>query len=61
MKQNLRWPGAAVALLGLMSTGGTTFAQKQGGVLKLPHFDSPASMSILEEATRARAADDGRF
>jgi peptide/nickel transport system substrate-binding protein len=53
MKQNLRWLGAAVALLGLMSTGGTTFAQKQGGVLKLPHFDSPASMSILEEATRA--------
>ena len=29
------------------------FAEKQGGVLKLSHFDSPASMSILEEATRA--------
>jgi peptide/nickel transport system substrate-binding protein len=28
-------------------------AQKQGGVLRLSHFDSPASMSILEEATRA--------
>jgi ABC-type transport system substrate-binding protein len=28
-------------------------AQKQGGVLRLSHFDSPASMSILEESTRA--------
>ena len=26
-------------------------AQKQGGVLKVYHRDSPASMSILEEAT----------
>src|SRR5271166_732856 len=29
------------------------FAQKQGGVLRLSHFDSPASMSILEESTVA--------
>jgi peptide/nickel transport system substrate-binding protein len=29
------------------------FAQKPGGVLRIQHFDSPASMSILEEATRA--------
>jgi peptide/nickel transport system substrate-binding protein len=28
-----------------------TLAQKQGGVLKIYHRDSPASMSILEEAT----------
>ena len=28
-------------------------AQKSGGILLLSHFDSPASMSILEEATRA--------
>ncbi len=28
-------------------------AQKRGGILKLSHFDSPASMSILEESTRA--------
>jgi peptide/nickel transport system substrate-binding protein len=28
-------------------------AQKSGGILRLQHFDSPASMSILEEATRA--------
>ena len=33
--------------------GGTAFAQKPGGILKLSHFDSPASMSILEESTRA--------
>jgi peptide/nickel transport system substrate-binding protein len=26
-------------------------AQKQGGILKMPHGDSPASMSILEEST----------
>src|ERR1700719_1969107 len=28
-------------------------AQKPGGVLRIQHFDSPASMSILEESTRA--------
>src|ERR1700759_4934886 len=28
-------------------------AQKSGGILKIQHFDSPASMSILEESTRA--------
>src|SRR5262252_3740008 len=28
-------------------------AQKPGGVLKMSHFDSPASMSIHEEATAA--------
>src|SRR5436305_4292710 len=27
--------------------------QKSGGTLRLSHFDSPASMSILEESTRA--------
>lgn len=26
-------------------------AQKPGGILKVQHWDSPASMSILEEAT----------
>jgi len=40
-------------LLVAMSAASPTFAQQQGGILKLPHFDSPASMSILEEATRA--------
>src|SRR5881394_2574924 len=36
-----------------LSNAAQTFAQKQGGILKLSHFDSPASMSILEESTRA--------
>src|SRR5947199_5692772 len=29
-------------------------AQKSGGTLRIQHFDSPASMSILEESTRAQ-------
>src|SRR5215467_13652431 len=29
------------------------FAQKAGGILKISHFDSPASMSLLEESTAA--------
>src|SRR5215831_16127555 len=29
------------------------FAQKHGGILKISHFDSPASMSLLEESTTA--------
>jgi peptide/nickel transport system substrate-binding protein len=40
---------AGVVLLAAASA----LAQKQGGILKIQHFDSPASMSILEEATRA--------
>jgi peptide/nickel transport system substrate-binding protein len=36
-----------------MSAAAPTLAQKPGGILKLSHFDSPASMSILEESTRA--------
>src|ERR1700686_1122666 len=41
------------ALLIAMSTGGAAFAQKQGGVLRMSHFDSPASMSLHEGATAA--------
>src|SRR6516225_125222 len=44
---------AASALLAAIATTGSALAQKEGGVLRLSHFDSPASMSILEEATRA--------
>lgn len=36
-----------------ISNAAPGFAQKHGGILKLSHFDSPASMSILEESTRA--------
>jgi len=44
--------GALVAavLLQLLPTG-PALAQKAGGILKLYHRDTPASMSILEEAT----------
>jgi peptide/nickel transport system substrate-binding protein len=46
---------AIVAVLaGLLygvAVGGSALAQKSGGVLKVQHWDSPASMSILEEAT----------
>ncbi len=44
---------AAGAIVIAIGTGGPAMAQKSGGVLRLSHFDSPASMSILEEATRA--------
>ena len=44
--------GAAVAALLAMSVG-PALAQKAGGILRIEHFDSPASMSILEESTRA--------
>ncbi len=39
-------------VLALLATA-PALGQKPGGVLRLSHFDSPASMSILEEATRA--------
>ncbi|MBV9828254.1 MAG: ABC transporter substrate-binding protein [Alphaproteobacteria bacterium] len=41
--------GLAVALCGTAPA----VAQKSGGILRIQHFDSPASMSILEESTRA--------
>jgi peptide/nickel transport system substrate-binding protein len=44
---------AVLAVLSAMCAGEPAAAQKQGGILRLQHFDSPASMSILEEATRA--------
>ena len=31
----------------------STAAQKPGGILKIGHFDSPASMTMLEESTAA--------
>src|SRR6516162_8820545 len=42
---------AASVVLIAMSAAGTAFAQKQGGILRMFSPDSPASMSILEEAT----------
>jgi hypothetical protein len=41
------------AALALAVTSASAAAQKPGGILKLPHGDSPASMSIHEESTIA--------
>ena len=53
MNRKSRTVGAIAAVLIAMAAGGPALAQKQGGILRLSHFDSPASMSILEESTRA--------
>ena len=39
------------AALGLTLISASAVAQKSGGILKIPHGDSPASMSIHEEST----------
>jgi peptide/nickel transport system substrate-binding protein len=44
---------AAGCLLFAMLAAGTAMAQKSGGILKIYHRDSPASMSILEEGTNS--------
>src|SRR6266849_4587784 len=42
---------AAAGLLTGMVLGNPALAQKQGGILRVFHRDSPASMSILEEGS----------
>src|SRR5437868_8821966 len=49
MLRNLRVAAATLALIAVAAFPAA--AQKSGGVLKVQHWDSPASMSILEEAT----------
>jgi len=51
MKRSPRGVVAAVALLGASLATTPVVAQKAGGILKMFSPDSPASMSILEEAT----------
>jgi peptide/nickel transport system substrate-binding protein len=53
MKRELRALAAAGSLSLALSVADAGFAQKQGGVLSMSHFDSPASMSLHEEATAA--------
>ena len=53
MTTNLRAVAAASMLLAMISGTEMASAQKLGGVLKVYHRDSPASMSILEEATNS--------
>ena len=42
---------SVVGLLVGMASAGTVLAQKAGGTLKIHSPDSPATMSIVEEAT----------
>src|SRR4029077_18173815 len=49
--RNLRGFATAGSLSLAMFAAGPAFAQKQGGTLKMYSPDSPASMSIHEEAT----------
>jgi peptide/nickel transport system substrate-binding protein len=51
MKLGLCAAAAASALLALMPISDPALAQKQGGILKMYHRDSPGSASIHEEAT----------
>jgi peptide/nickel transport system substrate-binding protein len=51
MRRNLRALTVAAVLLIVVPGTETAFAQKPGGILRIPHLDSPASMSIHEEST----------
>ena len=53
MKQRLGvWTAAGPLLIAMCLASGAV-AQQAGGTLKIGHFDSPASMSLLEESTAA--------
>src|SRR5437773_4057803 len=52
MKRSLRRLVVATSLL-LALCATTASAQKSGGIIKISFFDSPASMSLHEEATGA--------
>jgi peptide/nickel transport system substrate-binding protein len=53
MQRRLDKLAAAAALSAAMIATGPAAAQKQGGILRAGHFDSPASMSMIEESTLA--------
>src|SRR5229473_2130965 len=53
MKRGLRVLAAAGAVSFALLAAEAAVAQKSGGILKISHFDSPASMSLLEESTTA--------
>src|SRR5947209_3152817 len=53
MKPTLGRLATAAGLAAALAAIGTASAQQQGGTLKIGHFDSPASMSMLEESTVA--------
>ena len=49
------WLAAAAGLLLAVTAGGGAEAQTPGGMLRIYHRDSPASMSIHEEGTNSVA------
>ena len=51
MKAAFRAFAASVVLLAAAAGADLALAQKQGGILRVYHRDSPASMSIHEEGT----------
>jgi peptide/nickel transport system substrate-binding protein len=53
MKRDLRVLAAAGVLSLALTAADAAFAQRSGGILKVGHFDSPASMSMHEESTAA--------
>jgi len=53
MKRDFRVLAAVGSLSLAVTVADTAFAEKAGGILKVGWFDSPASMSILEESTIA--------
>src|ERR1700751_5545835 len=53
MRRDRRRASAAAALLAGLAAAAPAIAQKTGRVLHAGHFDSPASMSMLEESTLA--------
>jgi peptide/nickel transport system substrate-binding protein len=56
MARNLGALALAGALLGASLAPETALAQKPGGILQMPDFASPASMSLHEESTYAAGA-----
>jgi peptide/nickel transport system substrate-binding protein len=53
MKAGSRALAVASSLSLLLFITNPAIAQKSGGILKISHFHSPASMSLLEESTAA--------
>src|SRR6266850_6955859 len=53
MMQGLRKFAIASGLMVALLVAHTALAQKSGGVLRMYHFDSPASLSLHEEVTFA--------
>jgi peptide/nickel transport system substrate-binding protein len=53
MKRDFRVLAAVASLSLAVAVADTAFAEKAGGILKVGHFDSPASVSMHEESTAA--------